>query len=323
VTAAIDPRTSAAEPQLATPAWVDRAAFPFRSHFLEVAPGRRVHYVDEGEGDVLLFVHGTPTWSFEWRHCIRALSRTHRCIAMDNLGFGLSDRPRDFDYTPESHAGVLRGFVERMGLRDLTLVVHDFGGPIGLPLALRDASAVRRLVLLNTWMWSFRDDPEMVRKGRMASGTIGRLLYRYANFSLRVLTPYAYGDRTKLTPRIHQQYLAPFRDPDSRERVLWPLARAILGSSRYFDSLWLLRDRWRGMPALVVWGMKDPAFQLRQLDRWKETLPQASVVELPVGHWPQEESPDEVTLAIQNFLAPGSGDDPNLDFLEQREPNAD
>lgn len=180
----MDPRASAAEPIAATPSWVDREAFPFRSRFLEVAHGRRVHYVDEGEGDVVLFVHGTPTWSFEWRHCIRALSRTHRCIAMDNLGFGLSDRPRDFDYRPESHAAVLRAFVERLALRDITLVVHDFGGPIGLPLALGEASVVRRLVVLNTWMWSFRDDPDMVRKARMASGTIGRLLYRYANLSL-------------------------------------------------------------------------------------------------------------------------------------------
>jgi len=305
VTAAIDPRASTTEPSVTTPAWVDREAFPFRSRFLEVAPGRRVHYVDEGEGDVLLFVHGTPTWSFEWRHCIRALAPTHRCIAIDNLGFGLSDRPRDFDYRPESHAAVLRAFVERLALRDVTLVMHDFGGPIGLSLALGEASVVRRLVVMNTWMWSFHDDPEMVRKARMASGTIGRLLYRYANFSLRVLTPYAYGDRTKLTPQIHRQYLAPFRDPESRERVLWPLARAILGSARYYDSLWLMRDRLKGMPALVVWGIKDPAFPPPLLERWRSTLPQASVVELPVGHWPQEEAPDDVTRAIERFLAAG------------------
>jgi haloalkane dehalogenase len=281
---------------------VDREAFPFRNRFLEIAHGRRVHYVDEGEGDVLLFVHGTPTWSFEWRHCIRALSRTHRCIAVDNLGFGLSDRPRDFDYRPESHAAVLRAFVERLGLHDVTLVVHDFGGPIGLPLALGGASVVRRLVLMNTWMWSFQGDPEMVRKARMAGGTLGRLLYRYANFSLRVLAPYAYGDRAKLTPRIHQQYLAPFQDPESRERVLWPLARAMLASDRYYDSLWLMRDRLKGMPALVVWGMKDPAFQPPLLERWKAMLPQATVIRLPVGHWPQEESPDEVVGAMRDFL---------------------
>ena len=80
----------------AVPTWVDRSAFPFQSRFLEVLPGASMHYVDEGAGDVILFVHGTPTWSFEWRDAIRQLSTTHRCIAIDHLGFGLSSRPREF-----------------------------------------------------------------------------------------------------------------------------------------------------------------------------------------------------------------------------------
>lgn len=301
MTAVANPASSSSESLVSPAAWVDREAFPFRSRFLEIAPGRRVHYIDEGQGDVLLFVHGTPTWSFEWRHAIRALSRTHRCVAIDNLGFGLSDRPRDFDYTPESHAGVLREFVARLGLGDVTLVVHDFGGPIGLPLALSEPSVVRRLVVFNTWMWSFADDPEMARKAKIAGGRLGRFLYRYANFSLRVLTPYAYADRSKLTPRIHEQYLTPFRDIDSRSRVLWPLARAILGSSAHYDSLWRSRERLAGLPALIIWGMKDPAFPPTLLARWRSVLPQSTVVELPVGHWPQEETPDEVTHAMQAF----------------------
>lgn len=286
-----------------TPPWVDREAYPFRSRFLEIASGRRVHYVDEGQGETILFVHGTPTWSFEWRALIRALAPTHRCVAMDNLGFGLSDRPRDFDYTPESHSRVLRAFVERLGLTHLTLVVHDYGGPIGLPLALEDAGLVRRLVVINSWMWSFADDPDMVRKARVASGRLGRLLYRYANFSLRVLTPYAFGDRSKLTRRVHEQYLAPFPDLDSRSRVLWPLARAILGSSQHYDSLWQKREQLRDRPALIVWGTKDPAFQPKLLERWRTVLPQATIVELPVGHWPQEEAPDDVAGAVTAFLA--------------------
>jgi haloalkane dehalogenase len=303
VTAVANVPPSAAEPPVSTPAWVDREAFPFRSHFLDVEPGRRVHYIDEGAGDVLLFVHGTPSWSFEWRHCIRALSRTHRCIAMDHLGFGLSDRPVDFDYTPESHARVLRTFVEALGITNATLVVHDFGGPIGLPLALEQPSVVRRLVLLNTWMWSFADDPEMMRKARFAAGPLGRLLYRYANFSLRVLMPYAYADRKTLTPSVHAQYLAPFRERAARERVLWALARALLGSAAFYDSLWQRRTRLLGRPVLVVWGVKDPAFPPALLARWRAMLPNAAVVELPVGHWPQEEAPEDVTRALERFVS--------------------
>src|SRR5262245_49443758 len=104
MTAVVNAGSPLRESDVATPpSWVDREEFPFKSRYLEIARGRHVHYVDEGQGDTILFVHGTPTWSFEWRALIRALSPTHRCVAMDNVGFGLSDRPRDFDYTPESH----------------------------------------------------------------------------------------------------------------------------------------------------------------------------------------------------------------------------
>ena len=284
------------------PSWVDRDAFPFQSRFLEVASGHRVHYVDEGEGDPVVFVHGTPTWSFEWRHLIRAFSPSHRCVAIDNLGFGLSDRPLDFGYTPESHSSVLRAFIERLGLTNITLVVHDFGGPIGLPLALDTPGLVRRVVIMNTWMWSFADDPDMARKARIAGGAFGRFLYRYANFSLRVLMPHAFGDRRALTRRIHEQYLAPFRDIDARSRVLWTLARALLGSSAHYDRLWQQRERLAALPALVIWGTRDPAFETPQLARWRSILPRATVVELDVGHWPQEEAPDAVIQAMRSFL---------------------
>ena len=152
-------------------------------------------------GEPILFVHGTPTWSFEYRHLIRALSASHRCIAPDHLGFGLSQRPADFDYRPESHAQVLAQFVDRLGLDRFTLVVHDYGGPIGLPLALDRPDRVRRLVVLNSWMWSIAGDPRMARGARMLGGRLGRLLYRRANLSLRSLMPYAYGDRKQADPR--------------------------------------------------------------------------------------------------------------------------
>jgi haloalkane dehalogenase len=285
------------------PQWVDRTAYPFQSRFLEVRPGVFMHYIDEGAGDVILFVHGTPTWSFEWRDAIRHLSRTHRCIAVDHLGFGLSSRPAEHEYTPESHSRVLRELVQRLGLQNITLVVHDFGGPIALPLAIETPGLVRRLVVLNSWMWDLSADRHMRRAGKLAGGRLGRFLYRHANFSLRVITPQAYADRRKLTPAIHGQYLAPFPDADSRGRVLWPLARAILGSSELYDSLWRRRERLAGIPVLIIWGTKDPAFKPHMLERWKGIIPSARIVELPVGHWPQEEAPNEVTEAIRDFVS--------------------
>jgi haloalkane dehalogenase len=151
-------------------------------------------------------------------------------------------------------------------------------------------------------MWSFEDDPGMKRAARIAGGRFGRFMYRYANMSLRLLTPSGFADRRKLTPEIHAQYLAPFPDADSRGRVLWPLAHALLGSSAYYDSLWQRRALLASRPVLIVWGMKDPAFQPYMLDRWRSVLPDARVVELPVGHWPQEEAPAELTHAMENLL---------------------
>src|SRR5262245_51688835 len=283
--------------------WVDRVAYPFRSRWVELPEGP-IHYIDEGEGaSTLLFVHGTPTWSFEYRHLVSALRGTHRCVALDHLGFGLSGRPPDAVYTPEAHAQRLRAFVDRVGLRRFTLVAHDFGGPISLPLALAGASTVARLVILNSWMWSFADDAEMTRRARMVSGGLGRFLYRRLNASLRLIMPRAYGSRRKLTRAIHRQYLAPFRDADSRERVLWALARALTGSAAFYDGLWQQRGRLAHTPALVIWGVKDSAFRPTQLARWRKALPHASVVELPdAGHWPHEEAPDAVVEALRTFL---------------------
>jgi haloalkane dehalogenase len=288
---------------VAAPAWLDRAAYPFASKWLDL-PAGRIHYVDEGDGEPLLFVHGTPTWSFEFRHLIGALRGPYRCIAPDHLGFGLSDRPSDASYAPEAHAERLRVFVEKLGLRRFTLIAHDFGGPIALPLALADATPVARLVILNSWMWSFADDPLMTKRAKMAGGALGRFLYRRLNASLKLIMPSAYGDRRKLTREIHAQYLSVFPDADSRERVLWALARALLGSSAFYDSLWRQRDRLSRIRAAVIWGMKDSAFRPDQLARWREALPLAGVTELAdAGHWPHEEAPDAVLAALRAFLA--------------------
>ena len=287
---------------------IDRAAYPFATRWIDL-PAGRMHYVDEGPGGgalggkTLLFVHGTPTWSFEWRHLIRGLSGEYRCVAPDHLGFGLSERPAKFAYTPEAHAENLAAFVRALDLRGMTLVVHDFGGPIGLPLALAGDGRVERLVVINSWMWSFQGDKAMERAGRLAGTGLWKWLYRRANFSLKVLMPYAYGDKRKLTPAIRSQYADRFPDADSRERVLWALAKALSGSGPFYGSLWERRAALAGLPALIVWGLKDRAFPPPFLARWKAALPEARVAEIAgAGHWPQEEEPEAVGAALREFL---------------------
>jgi haloalkane dehalogenase len=284
--------------------WVDRTAYPFASRYGRV-PGGRLHYVDEGRGEAIVFSHGTPTWSFEWRHLVSGLSSDFRCIAPDHLGFGLSDRPTSEEYSPEAHAARFGAFVDTLGLDGFTLVVHDFGGPFALPYALAHPERVRRLVVINSFMWPVWDDPQLRKMAKFAGGNSMRLLYKYANASLRLITPSAYGDRKKLTPAIHEQYLAPFRDRWAREHVLWALAKALDGSSEFYRSLFERRRELAGIPALVIWGMKDSAFKPPVFEKWSEVLPHArSVPVSTAGHWPHEEEPAAVLTALREFLKP-------------------
>jgi len=282
------------------PEWLDPALYPFEPHFLDV-DGGRIHYVDEGEGPVVLMVHGTPTWSFLYRRFIRDLARDHRVIAPDNMGFGLSDKPRGWGYRPEDHASNLARLIDALDLRDFVLVVHDFGGPIGLSYAEAHPERVRGLVLFNTWLWSLRNSPAE-RVARVMGGPIGRFLYLRMNFSPRVILPAAFGDRRKLTKSVHRHYLKPFASPKDRIAP-WTLARELLGSNDWYDRLWQRRDRLAGKPALILWGMMDPAFKPDALDRWRTALPAARVVEFPeAGHFVQEEAPDEAIREIRAFL---------------------
>lgn len=291
--------TAPASLAVASTPWLDRALYPFAPHRFEV-DGHSLSYVDEGQGSPILFVHGTPSWSFEWRHSIAALRKNHRCIALDHLGFGLSDKPTNAPLRPADHARRLRAFVRALDLRDLTLVVHDFGGPIGLPVALEEPERVRSIVIANTWMWAHGDDPRVRRLSRFVGSPIGRFLYTWLNASPRWLVPASFADRKKLTPDVHRHYVAPFASRAERSAP-WVLGRELAGSDSYYASLHAMRDRLTSIPTTIVWGMRDPAFGPAYLERWRQVAPEAKVVELAdAGHFPQEEAPEKVTAIVRH-----------------------
>jgi len=278
------------------PAWVDRREYPFEPRTLDV-DGGRLSYVDEGEGAPIVMVHGTPTWSFLYRHLIRGLKERHRCVVPDHLGFGLSDRPRGWSYRPEDQARNLARLIETLTLKDLTLVVHDYGGPIGLAYAIDHPENVRRLVLFNTWMWSWAGERRMEWFGRILGGSLGRLLYERVGFSVRVMLRHAIADHRRYTRGIEHHYLKALDG-----YATWVYAREVLGSSAWYDGLWQQRDRIARIPALLIWGMKDPAFG-RYLPRWRGVFERAEVVELPdCGHAPPEERAPEALKRLAPFL---------------------
>jgi haloalkane dehalogenase len=282
-------------------AWVDRAAYPFAPRYFNV-DGARMHYIDEGDGPPIVMVHGTPTWSFLYRDLIRTLAPRYRCIAPDHLGYGLSDKPERAAYQPKDHARRLQALIEHLELRDLAMIVHDFGGPVGLSYALEKPSNIRSLVLLNTWMWSLRGDlvPELA--SRLGGGSVGRFFFRQFNIEARWLFKAVWGDRSKLGSALHRQYTSPFPEPGDRE-AMWVLARELLGSSEWYEELWSRRKRISTIPALLLWGLKDPIFRVRHLARWQGLFEDArSVTFSKAGHFVQEEARDELRPALDRFL---------------------
>jgi haloalkane dehalogenase len=284
--------------------WLDREAYPFDTHCVALSAGS-VHYVDEGPDDpeaTLLFCHGNPTWSFLYREPIRELRAEYRCVAMDYLGFGLSEHPDGFSYRPQDHAAVLAEFVEELGLDDVVLVVHDWGGPIGLSYALDHPENVRGLVVQNTFMWP-TDRTFTNAFSRFWGSTVGRWLCMEYDAFARVLMPLAFGDRSRFPADVREQYLGPHRDPVSRTGT-WVFPQEIRNSAPWLRSLWDRREAIADLPALLVWGMADVAFTTADLRTFQALFTESETVELDgVGHYVAEEAGDRLTEAMAGFIA--------------------
>ncbi|MEJ8756497.1 alpha/beta fold hydrolase [Pontibacter sp. H259] len=283
-----------------SPNWLDRILYPFAHHTLKLPVGE-MHYIDEGEGDPIVFVHGTPTWSFVWRQQVKSLSRSFRCIAPDHLGFGLSSKPTEhnFAYTPEAHAENLENLINHLQLKNITLVVHDFGGPIGLRYTMRYPENVKNLVILNTWMWNLEEEKQMMKISRFLDSSVGRFLYLQLGFSARFLLPKGYHERKHLTRDVHHHYLSPL---SSNKIATWKFALALHDSGLYFAQLWEQREKLRSINKLILWGEKDKLLPLHFLDKWEQTFPEAKVIKYKAGHFVQEERGGEIADAIHNFI---------------------
>jgi len=281
--------------------WLDAAEYPFASRYFMVN-GQRLHYIDEGSGPVLLFVHGTPSWSFDFRNVIKILSRRYRCVAVDHIGFELSDKPREYDYSTRRHSHTLEQFMLEMNLEEITLVVHDFGGPIGLSAAMRMPERVSRIVALNTWLWSSAADPDFIRFSKILKSPLLPFLYLHLNFSPRFLLPQSFGEK-KISRKTLAQYTRPFPD-SARRRGPLAFARSLLNDQPWFEELWNQRAPIRDKPALFIWGMKDSFVKPHFLDRFRAGFSRSQAVALEAcGHFPQEEAPESVARAIVEFIA--------------------
>jgi pimeloyl-ACP methyl ester carboxylesterase len=141
-----------------------------------------MRYLDEGDGKPFVMVHGNPSWSFEFRHLIKAFAPTHRCIAPDHIGFGLSDKPADWGYLPQQQAENLETLLEALDLHEITLIFSDWGGPLALSYAINHPERVKNIIVTNSWLWSVRRDWYYQGFSGFMGGPIGRFLIRRYNF---------------------------------------------------------------------------------------------------------------------------------------------
>lgn len=281
--------------------WINRDLYPFQSRFLDL-DGHRLHYIDEGEGTPIVFAHGTPEWSFGWRDVVKGLRGQYRCIAPDMLGFGLSDKPLDGDYTVQAHARRLEQFIDRLGLEQFHIVGNDFGLAIGLHYAIKHPDKVQKISFFNGWMWPLDSDPHYARAARVMRTWLGRLMYLRFNFPVRFVMPAAFGDKRKLSPEIHRHYFQALPTPDTR-RAAYAFTYELLDAGPFWAELWQKVSVLAEKPALVFWGMKDNFVPPYELWKWEKALPHARVIRFPgAGHFVQEEEAETMVAELGKFF---------------------
>jgi cis-3-alkyl-4-acyloxetan-2-one decarboxylase len=278
--------------------------YPFQSHFHTIG-SHRLHYIDEGQGPVIIMVHGNPTWSFYYRRLITLLSRENRVIAIDHLGCGLSDKPQDYDYCLQNHINNLKSLVYQLDIKSFSLVVHDWGGAIGMGLAAEDPTAVEKVMVLNTA--AFRSQRIPFRIGVCRWPLIGEFLVRALN---GFAGPAVFMAVTKkMNKEIASAYLAPYDSWKNRVAVA-AFVKDIPLSSAHLSYQTLLRVE-QGLqvlqelqpPMMICWGGKDFCFNNHFYDEWCRRFPGAETHYFAdSGHYILEDAFGEIAPLAQSFF---------------------
>ena len=279
---------------------VDKDEYPFEDHWLEI-DGAGVHYVDEGDGPCVLMLHGNPTWSFVYRKVIKGLAGQCRCIAPDYPGFGYSEHPPAYGCTPQEHAGRITALINHLDLDRFILIVQDWGGPIGLSIAVEQPDRIAGIVLCNTWCWP----PTLNLRifSCIMGGPIGKYLILRHNFFAKVLVPFGISKRQARAPSVLKAYTDPFGTPDSRIPT-WVFPRQIRKAAYWLESIEQRLAVLQEKPVEMVWGMKDPAFGTECcIRKWLGHFPNANLDRIKdASHYLQEDSPDRIVCATERLL---------------------
>ncbi|MFO0848169.1 MAG: alpha/beta fold hydrolase [Gemmataceae bacterium] len=284
--------------------------YPFTPHTF-ARPSGRMSYLDEGGGDPVVMLHGNPTWSFYYRNLVLALRDSYRCIVPDHIGCGLSDKPPAtvYDYSLKSRVDDLEALLDHLGVtRNVTLVLHDWGGMIGTAWAARHPDRVKRIVAINTGAFPLPKSKRFPWSLWLGRNTrLGAWLILHRNAFCRAAARWCVT-RKPLPADVRAMYLKPYDSPEHRVAVLKfvqtiPLSPADPGYDIVSDTAASL-VKFRTVPTLLLWGLKDFVFDRHFLAEWQRHFPHAEAHTWPdCGHYLLEDAGDECIIRIREFLA--------------------
>ena len=288
---------------------IKRELYPFNGRKLALKDGNQLHYIDSGQGQTLLMLHGNPTWSFYYRRLIPAFNGHYRCVAPDHMGMGMSDKPDDskYSYTLERRVQDLEDLIEHLHLRNITLVVHDWGGMIGMALAHKHPDWFKRFVIFNTGAFHLPPGKSFPLSLSIARTPIGTVLIRGFNMFCKSAVKWC-CTRRPMDPDVAQGFLAPYDNWANRIATLRfvqdiPLKPRHKGYQLITDVQNNL-GQFKEMPMLICWGMKDFVFDGHFLAEWIKYFPAAKVHKFDdCGHYILEDAHEEIIPIMQEFLA--------------------
>jgi len=278
-----------------------KVLYPFSHTYHTLSNGYRLHYVDEGKGEPVVLLHGNPTWSFYYRNLILKLSPFYRCLALDHLGCGLSDKPKAFSYQLERHIEHTAQWLQSLNLTRFHLIVHDWGGAIGMGLLERFHEQIGKVILLNTAVFSLDQLPLSIRICRLP--IMGRILTDHLNLFLKGALTYCV--QTPLTQEIADGYALGF---GKNRHAIYAFVRDIPlnPSHRSFEVLKQIQTQLthlQAKPIYAFWGMQDFVFHPGYLEEWVRRLPPLQVKTYPeAGHWVLEDAKGMIEADILRAL---------------------
>ena len=292
---------------------IPSADYPFESNYAYVN-NHRIHYIEEGEGDPILFIHGNPTWSYLWRNIMPRVARESgkRGIAIDLLGFGKSDKPEDVSYSIKLHSDILQGFIEKLDLKNITFVLHDWGGPLGTAYAVQHPDNVRGIALMETFVWplEWKDFGVLAPGFRMFRSALGYPLIQGMNMFVTKVLPSAVMHKDHMSEEVMRRYQEPFPTIGSRRAIrvfpqLLPIDCKPDESSEFIEDL---QTRLAGVkfPMLFIKATpgaivsKDTEYHLHLLQKM---IPQLIIKDFGPGlHYLQEDDPDKVSDLVMEWM---------------------